>query len=92
MRGNFCASLVYLEDSHKIFIIIFSFSRNLNEMKQKKNLPNPVVIVADDGGIIKAGFIDPLSREGGPVELLTEDCGMSSVDDVCERFDGPRLP
>lgn len=48
--------------------------------------------MADDGGIFKAGFIDPLSKEGGPVELLTEDCGISKVDDVWERFDGPRLP
>lgn len=52
------------------------------------------------GGIIRAGFIDPLKSDDddGPVipvptdELLMDDCGMRSVDDVCERFDGPKLP
>lgn len=47
------------------------------------------------GGKIKAGFIDPLSNDGVPVvpdELLTDDWGMRRVDDVCEIFDGPKLP
>lgn len=60
--------------------------------KKRDNSPNPVVIAVDEDGKIKAGFIDPLSVEGGPVELPRDDCGISRVDDVCERFDGPKLP
>lgn len=71
-----------------------NITQNLcHKAKRKKgNSPNPVIAVDEDGNI-KAGFIDPLlSIEGGPVELPTDDCGISRVDDVCERFDGPKLP
>lgn len=27
----------------------------------------------------------------GVPQLLMEDCGIRSVDNVCERFDGPKL-
>lgn len=61
-------------------------------MEQEENSPNPVA--AMDDGIIIVGFIEPLIKDGGPVpELLIDDaCGIRSVEDVCERFDGPKLP
>lgn len=39
---------------------------------------------------IKPGFMDPLRMDGAvpPDELLTDDCGIRRVDDVCEIFDG----
>jgi hypothetical protein len=80
----------YLLRFFSLFAQIYRFALIMQEGKQ--NSPNPVVIVVEDDGKIKAGFIDPLSMEGGPVELLTDDCGISRVDDVCERFDGPRFP
>lgn len=67
-------------------------SKMIFRISKKDNSPNPVVIAVDEDGKIKAGFIDPLSVEGGPVELPRDDCGISRVDDVCERFDGPKLP
>lgn len=39
------------------------------------------------------GLIEPPTNEGGPVPtLLIEDCGMRSVDDVWDKFEGPKLP
>lgn len=59
--------------------------------RRRENLPNPVA--AMDDGIIIDGLIEPLINDGGPVpELLIDDCGIRSVDDVWEMFDGPRLP
>lgn len=58
----------------------------------KRNSPNPVA--AMDDGIIIVGLIEPLIRDGGPVPelLIDDDCGIRRVEDVCDRFDGPRLP
>lgn len=56
-----------------------------------KSSPKPVEAI--DDGRISVGFIEPPTSEGGPVPvLLIDDCGIRSVDDVCERFDGPRFP
>lgn len=56
------------------------------------NSPNPVA--AMDDGIIIVGFIEPLIKDGGPVPelLIDDDCGIKRVEDVWDRFDGPRLP
>lgn len=57
----------------------------------KENSPNPVA--AMDDGIIIDGFIDPLIKDGGPVpELLIDDCGIKSVEDVWETLEGPKFP
>lgn len=47
-----------------------------------ENSPNPVA--AMDDGIIIAGFIEPLIKDGGPVPelLIDDDCGISRVEDV----------
>jgi hypothetical protein len=46
-----------------------------------------------DEGRIMVGLMEPPIRDGGPVPtLLIEDCGMRSVDDVCDKLEGPKLP
>lgn len=59
---------------------------------KEKNSPKLVAIVVC--GIIMLGFIEPLIIDGGPVLqwLLIDDCGISSVDDVCDILDGPKFP
>lgn len=47
-----------------------------------------------DEGIIIAGLIEPLIIEDGavPALLIDDDWGIRRVEEVWERFDGPRLP
>lgn len=47
-----------------------------------------------DDGIIIVGFIEPPIRDGGPVPelLIDDDCGIRRVEDVWDKFDGPKLP
>lgn len=64
----------------------------LSVVKVQWNLPKPVAAMED--GIIIVGFIDPFIKDGGPVPelLIDDDCGIKSVEDVWEIFDGPKLP
>lgn len=48
-----------------------------------------------DDGMIMDGLIDPPIIDDGPMPellLIEDDCGIKSVDDVCDRLEGPRLP
>lgn len=45
-----------------------------------------------DDGIIIEGLIEPPIIDGVPELLIDDDCGISKVDDVWDRFDGPKLP
>lgn len=71
---------------------MFLYAKGKSHYSSHENSPNPVA--AMDDGIIIDGFIDPLIRDDGPVPvlLMDDDCGISSVEDVCERFEGPKLP
>lgn len=44
-----------------------------------------------DDGMIMEGLIEPPIIDDGP-ELIDDDWGIRSVDDVWDRLDGPRFP
>lgn len=51
----------------------------------------PKLDAIEEGGNRIVGFVVPVIITDGVPQLLMEDCGIRSVDDVCERFDGPKL-